>query len=155
MSRIEREPDPRWDEVCDLREQGFAWREVAQRMGLGLSTVQRILRCDTGRIVRPPREPKPAVIRVYRLRVARPEGSEAPGWEPEGWSEICVARGWTSDVDPGEVPFTWPRRLTYLSAAGAEERAKLLREYGATVVVERSLPVEWEPVDEVSSEGGS
>jgi hypothetical protein len=87
-----------------------------------------------------------AGVFLYRLVVTKPEGSEEPGWAPEGWEEICEARGWWDPSAYGEndpPPFGWPKRRLYLSAASAEYRAGLMRDYGATVVVERSDAVTW------------
>lgn len=53
---------------------------------------------------------------VYRLKVETPEG---------------VPRGWI------------PARRHFMSRSGAEDRARLLRSWGATVTIERSEPVTW------------
>lgn len=84
---------------------------------------------------------------LYRLVVTLPEGADEVGWKPENWEEVCEARGWIDmERETGAeftIPFSWPRRRLYMSAAAAEERAKMLREYGATVKIERSNPVTW------------
>lgn len=94
------------------------------------------------------------LVRVYRLAVTLPEGSTEPGWEPEGWYEICEQRGWVaSDRETGaeyDPPFAWPRRKLYLSKLSAETRAKLLRSYGATVEIEESEPVAWPHIERMS-----
>jgi hypothetical protein len=85
------------------------------------------------------------VTRVYRLHVTYPEGSHAPdgipvaGWEPPGWQP-----GAAYDPEEGPAPFSWPRLRLYLSRNGAEARARWFREFGATVEIEESRPVEWE-----------
>lgn len=73
-------------------------------------------------------------VRVWRLDVTYPEGSDAPDWEPANWIPT---------YDPEDRGFEWPRLRLYLSRSGAESRAKLLRGYGATVTVVGSEPVEW------------
>lgn len=83
------------------------------------------------------------MTRVYRLQVAYPEGSHdehgqpVPGWEPTGWHPGAY------DPTEGPEPFHWPRVHLYLSPGGASRRAAQLREWGATVEVEASNPVEW------------
>lgn len=74
--------------------------------------------------------------RVYRLDVTYPPGSDAPGWTPEGWDPDEYRDAWTDK-------FVWPRARKFLSRRGAEDRAKLLRSYGATVTVVPSDPVTW------------
>lgn len=40
--------------------------------------------------------------------------------------------------------FHWPRwQRYYFSQSGAKKRADLLRKYGATVDIQRSLPIVW------------
>ena len=77
------------------------------------------------------REAEVKPVRVYRLLVIWPLGSDQPGWEPSGWEH-----------DP-HVPFVWPRVHDFLSRSGAEKRAELLRSYGCEVTVLRSKKVEW------------
>lgn len=78
---------------------------------------------------------------VYRLHVTYPPGSDAPGWAPPAWTADLREEPDTGAVV--EVPFSWPAAHDYLSQSGANERAALLRIYGAEVVVKRSLPVQW------------
>ncbi len=90
-------------------------------------------------------------VYVYRIRVAAlPEGSDEPGWEPDGWLDWCDDHGWrTYDPETGASdypPFSWAslmRRKAMLSKAAAERRVRMLRRFGAAVEVERSTPVEW------------
>jgi hypothetical protein len=93
---------------------------------------------------------------AYRLHVTLPEGSDEYGWEPEGWADLCAARGWYEPDHSveGPPPFAWPRRKLYFSKSGADTRAELLRTYGATVEVKRSLPIMW-PEDAVASDDGT
>lgn len=77
---------------------------------------------------------------VYRLRVTLPEGSEAPGWHPEGWEPAIFGE---DDVQE----FRWPTRRHCLSVATARRWKQRLEGWGATVVIERSLPVSWETVN--------
>lgn len=44
---------------------------------------------------------------------------------------------------PGADPAQWPLPRAYLSRKGADHRAAILREHGATVTVARSLAVVW------------
>lgn len=92
-------------------------------------------------------------VYVYRLNVTLPPGSDVPGWEPDNWTEWCDQNGWTDyESDTGAATtavFSWTklmRRKHFLSGAGAEQRAKLLREFGAIVKVERSNAVRWQNV---------
>jgi hypothetical protein len=67
-----------------------------------------------------------------------------PGWAPPGWQP---------DADFikefGTPEFVWPStNTTYRSHAGAEKRATLLKSYGATVVIERTV-TRWLEVDPV------
>ena len=73
---------------------------------------------------------------VYRLVVTLPEGSDAPGWRPEGYEDEY---GRYQDDD--ETPFRWPKRRLYLSASAASRRASLLTRWGADVAIVRSQPV--------------
>lgn len=79
-------------------------------------------------------------VRVWRLNVTLPEGSEKPGWQPEGW--VADVSDWGVEGEY-ERPFIWPRRRNYLSVKGAKVMARILREYGATVQIEESEPVTW------------
>ena len=83
-------------------------------------------------------------VRVYRLDITYPEGSRRPGWEPEGWEpgDYQITTG--DDAGSWERgEFRWPAERSYLSPAGAEHRAGLLRKWGAKVTVVPSLPVQW------------
>lgn len=82
-------------------------------------------------------------VHVYRLVIDYPEGSRQSGWRPAVWR-----------YPPPDTPrkirryirraeFRWPRERMFLSSSGAYQRAGLLRWYGASVEVERSLAVEW------------
>lgn len=75
---------------------------------------------------------------VYRLEVTYPPGSHTPDWEPEDWDPPT----WWGDPED-YVNFRWPRVRLYLSATAARKRATLLRQFGATVDVVRSEPIEW------------
>lgn len=70
---------------------------------------------------------------VYLLVVEIPEGSDRRGWMPKGW--------FPDIVEGEETEFHWPPRRRYLSLTSADRRAQLLRSWGATVEVIRSLPV--------------
>jgi hypothetical protein len=67
-----------------------------------------------------------------------------PGWAPPGWQPD------TDFVKEFGTPqFVWPStNQTYRSYAGAEKRATLLKSYGATVVIERTI-TRWLEVDPV------
>lgn len=85
---------------------------------------------------------------VYRLDIVYPPASDAEDWAPEGWSFEA------QDPDTGAwdpVPFGWPSERLFLSRSGAQHRADLLRGYGCTVTIHRSLPVEWEVTTDASS----
>jgi hypothetical protein len=84
------------------------------------------------------------VIRVYRLDVTYPPGSQEPGWEPDGWEPEVVY----SYEGPDTLPFKWPRNQLCLSKTTAERRAALFRSYGAEVVIRPSAPVEWPAPEE-------
>lgn len=73
---------------------------------------------------------------VYRLVVKYPEGVD---WRnpPEGWEARI------GGIEDGDQEFSWPRRRNFLSKGGADNLARLLREWGCAVEVERSKPVEW------------
>ena len=76
---------------------------------------------------------------VYRLHVTLPEGSDEPGWEPEGW----IADVWYDADGEQSREFSWPRKRHCLSQSTANRWARQLRAWGANVVVERSNPVAW------------
>lgn len=86
-------------------------------------------------------------VHVYRLAVTLPEGSTVPGWEPENWEEWCEAHDlWINEYDTGASvtpPFKWRMRRNFLSKSAADRHAEWLREFGATVTVEKSNPVTW------------
>lgn len=67
---------------------------------------------------------------MYRLIVQYPEKPTIPDHSPYGSEGI---------------PFSWPMKRDYLSLGGAQHRANLFREYGATVEIVASRPVSWEP----------
>ena len=78
-------------------------------------------------------------VRVWKLDVEYPEGSQEPGWEPEGWA---IPEGFGS-FDGDDLEFRWPAERLFLSRSGANQRARLLRGYGAKVTLVPSLPLEW------------
>lgn len=80
---------------------------------------------------------KPQITYVYRLQVRYPEGSDTPGWQPEGWEPE-----WNGDPD-ADLSFHWPRVRDYFGPRAAKARADLLRGYGCEVEVLRSQPVTW------------
>ena len=91
---------------------------------------------------------------VYRLIVMYPEGSDVPGWRPARWRAQEAALpvqgvwlSWKKDLAYRRWlrnrVFRWPAERRFLSGSSAYRRAALLRSYGAEVVVERSLPVQW------------
>lgn len=80
---------------------------------------------------------------VFRLIVEKPEGSEEPGWEPEGWRQP-----WMGEHNR----FTWPRRRHWLSSEGASRRARQLREWGAKVRIEMALVENWRPAFDGAAE---
>ncbi|HMA26058.1 MAG: hypothetical protein ACM33U_07595 [Solirubrobacterales bacterium] len=89
-------------------------------------------------------------VYVYRLIVTKPAGSDAPGWQPEDWEDICERHGWGSyggglDGPRYFPPFRWSTRRNYLSSDAAGRRAQLLRECGAVVEIQPSQAVEWKP----------
>lgn len=79
------------------------------------------------------------LVRVYRLDITYPEGSQELGWEPPGWT-VTGPNGYFDEDDP---EFRWPAEHLFLSRSGANKRAALLRGYGATVTLVPSLPLEW------------
>lgn len=60
-------------------------------------------------------------------------------WAPGGWEPLAE---W-SRLDDDPAAFSWPGRRHYLSADAADDRAVLLRSWGAVVQVERSERVVW------------
>lgn len=92
---------------------------------------------------------------VYRLVVVLPEGSDVAGWEPENWEDWCEKHDhWINEYETGASvtpPFRWQTRRNFLSKAAADRRAEWLREFGATVTVEKSNPVTWPNPPEVLS----
>ena len=84
---------------------------------------------------------------IYRLAVEIPDHLRWPH-EPDNWPEVYERHGWDATPDPHPDAwsngFQWPRYdRRYHSKQAADKRAAFLRDLGATVVVERSLPVEW------------
>jgi hypothetical protein len=84
------------------------------------------------------------------LDVVYPEGSDAPGWEPPGWTPDRLE---LADGSVEVLPFRWPVGRRYLDQTAAKERAELLRTYGAKVEVVRSNRVSW-PDDEDAGQQG-
>lgn len=81
----------------------------------------------------------PAPVYVYRLVVEYPEGV-GPDNPPKKWEPMVV-----DTIDgPERQVFSWPTRIHYMSRAGANERADLLRRWGCTVTIKRSNPVTWD-----------
>lgn len=86
---------------------------------------------------------------VYKLVVTLPEGSDAPGWEPDDWAAICDDYGWSSSDYGMRDQRPWlgfartARRRQSFTRAAAEKRKVLLERCGATVTIERSDPVTW------------
>lgn len=85
-------------------------------------------------------------VYVYRLRVeVPPESVDDPDWYPESPS-FEIERWYDHEQDTGARVlrrFRWPQRRLYLSGGAARSQARRLREWGATVEVERSEAVEW------------
>ena len=77
-------------------------------------------------------------VYVYRLHVTPPPESLAPGWEPPGWHN---GHDWCPPEE--ECVFRWPSKRHCMSSGTASRWARQLKEYGATVRVERSEPVRW------------
>lgn len=86
-----------------------------------------------------------STTRVYRLVIARPKGSDKPGWRPACWSdpEYLGTLTWRERRDLARLEFRWPRRRQFLTPDGAERHANRLRWYGADVTVYASDPVTW------------
>jgi hypothetical protein len=97
-------------------------------------------------------------VRVYRLLIAYPAGSDDPDWTPACWGEMLAAvKDRTERRSLRRRGFRWPRERMFLSASGAWSRAALLTMFGAQVTVQPSEPVtwwedtdaaEWYPVDD-------
>lgn len=89
--------------------------------------------------------------RLYRVRVvAYPEGAtyeNAYGqtvidsrWSPPGWEPTAYYV-----ESAGTFRFYWPStQRMYWTLKAAKERAALMENYGATVVIEKTQPVQWE-----------
>lgn len=95
-------------------------------------------------------------VRVFRLEIEYPPGSDAPGWVPACWPEFLA--GIKDKAKRREVRrrgFHWPREHLYLSASGAWARAGLLHWFGATVFVDASDPVTWPEWQDTSANGRS
>lgn len=82
----------------------------------------------------------------YRLKVTYPPEALTPEgwldwrWQPPDWEPAPY-----DYHDPyGDVSFHWPRaNRRFFSKKCANDRADLLRKFGATVEVEESAPIEW------------
>ncbi|GAA1881585.1 hypothetical protein [Williamsia serinedens] len=95
---------------------------------------------------------KDTVKQLWRVRVlSYPTGSHrfiddemdlmepVPGWEPPGWRP----EGRYVEM-LGTSEFVWPvANNAYGSRSTAKKRADLLTSYGATVVLEKTKPIEW------------
>ena len=83
--------------------------------------------------------------RIYRLIIMYPEGSDRPGWKPGCWTSPAFTARLSRKArrELAKREFAWPRERMFLSSSAAHERAWLLRAYGAEVLVEASLPVQW------------
>lgn len=82
-------------------------------------------------------------VRVYRLVIAYPEGSDDPGWLPDVWEELLSAMPRKRRRQMQQRGFRWPRERMFLSSNAAWHRAGLLRWFGAEVEVQASQPVSW------------
>ncbi|MFZ4894658.1 hypothetical protein ACL9RL_09425 [Plantibacter sp. Mn2098] len=86
-----------------------------------------------------------ASLREYEERDAETESIETfteldPNWKPEGWE---ASADWVERFHTDR--FFWPAvKPFYNTRSTANERARLFRKYGATVVVRQSRPIEWE-----------
>ena len=76
---------------------------------------------------------------VYKLVIRYPEGSDKPDWQPEGY-EVVI---WETADGYEHREFSWPSERSFLSRKGAQQRAALLRGWGAEVTIIQSLPVGW------------
>lgn len=94
------------------------------------------------------------IVRVYRIAVEYPPGSDAPGWVPACWDEFLAGiKDKAKRREMRRRGFRWPREHLYLSASGAWSRAYLLAVFGATVDVEASDPVTWPEWQDTSANG--
>jgi len=83
-------------------------------------------------------------VRVYRLVIAYPAGSDDPDWKPACWGALLrdiKDRGRRREVRARG--FRWPRERMFLSPSAAYHRASLLTWFGAVVEVQASEPVTW------------
>lgn len=65
------------------------------------------------------------------------------GWEPEGWLSDPEKREWWIERT-GSTDFFWPKSTTiYFTKRTAQNRARLIESYGATVKVIESEAVVW------------
>lgn len=112
-----------WEENCPVLSR-MAQDEEHTRLGRDLVEMLGDLR-------KPPETSHGSrKIYVYSLSVEYPKGSQSEGWAPEDWNR--------------DYPFYWPKLRTYLSERGANQRASMLRGYGAAVQVVRSKQVRWD-----------
>lgn len=95
-------------------------------------------------------------VRVYRLVITYPEGSQVLGWRPACWSDPEFLRTLSRKArrELRGTVFCWPTERQFLSSSGAQGRASLLRWYGAGVEVYASDPVTWPDQDQVDSLNG-
>lgn len=130
-----------WDDL--------SYDKIAERMGLGRTTVWRwcnysdkvldaAIRDREERKSR--RVAQPAPVFVFWLTYTKPEGSDVPGWEPEGWRVSAVARFGERGREP---VFTWTKRKYFTKQSTADRLANRLRGYGCEVTVARSNRVTW------------
>lgn len=87
----------------------------------------------------------------YRLEIRYPDGSHEKGWPTPGWRPESISdEEWETypHKNAYDGTFRWPRQKMFRSAQGAYNRARLFEEYGCTVHVERSKPIEWESVQD-------
>lgn len=85
-------------------------------------------------------------VYVFKLEIEYPEGSQQPGWTPEHWptpNRLGSFWRWVLPADRSKA-FKWPKERVWLSSVAAYRRAWLLRSLGCSVVVRRSLRVQWE-----------
>jgi len=94
------------------------------------------------------------IVRVYKLEIEYPPGSDAPGWAPACWPEFLAGiKDRARRREAARRGFRWPREHLYLSASGAYSRAALLTWFGATVYVDASSPVTWPEWQDTSANG--
>lgn len=82
-------------------------------------------------------------VRVYRLLVVYPEGSDKPGWTPACWNMLLADMPPKLRRSARARGFRWPRERMFLSAGAASHRAFLLQWFGAQAEVQASEPVTW------------